>query len=169
MIQLSPTKRMPEPAPSSRWRWSTPRAAAVCGGAVVAALSFGSLAGASTAHHGASPTSAPHLRGPMTRGAQPTAGGKITTLSGDDVTLAGRNSASQTVVYSASTTFATMSGSTTSSALKVGEFITVHGTKKPDGDVDATSIMISTGPPGGPKGNPARGQRPTGVPPGERS
>jgi Domain of unknown function (DUF5666) len=173
-----PTDRMttlPTPSRSSRWRWSTTRNAALCGGALLGVLAFGGGAGASTTHTGQStgkPPSGtgtntgkpPSSHGPRTngKGMQPTAGGKITALSGDEITIATRNSTTETVTYSDSTTFRTMSGTTTAASLKVGEFIMVRGTKASNGDVTATTIMVSTGPPGNHNGKPGQGGPPKG-------
>ena len=79
--------------------------------------------------------------------ARPTVSGKITALSGDDITVETNAKTSVTVVYSSSTTFKAdpgPSGGTTSSAsaLKVGDFIGVQGTKNSDGSVTASSVMI---------------------------
>jgi len=151
---------LPTPSRSSRWRWSTTRNAALCGGALVGALAFGGVAGAATTHAGR-PAAAhgPRANG---KGLQPTAGGKITALSGDEITISTRGSTTETVVYSDSTTFKTMSGTTTAADLKVGEFITVQGTKASDGDVTATTIMVSTGPPGNHGGPAGKGGPPKG-------
>jgi hypothetical protein len=96
--------------------------------------------------------------------AKPTAAGKITALSGDDITLKGKGSTTQTVVYSSSTTFRTPSGSTSSAAaLKVGQSIGVTGTKASDGTVTASSITIGVPPAGrGPSGHPG-GKPPSGT------
>jgi hypothetical protein len=80
-------------------------------------------------------------------------------LSGDVVTLQDRDRTSQKVTYSSSTTFRTMTGSTTSSALKVGEFIMVVGTRNADGGVNAKSITVGTAPPSN-MGDHAGGNRP---------
>jgi hypothetical protein len=96
---------------------------------------------------------------------KPTAAGKITALSGDDITLKGKDSATQTVVYSSSTTFRTGSGSTTTAAdLKVGQSIAVTGTKGSDGTVTASTIVIGVPPAGrgGPSGHPG-GKPPSGM------
>jgi hypothetical protein len=109
--------------------------------------------------------------------AKPTAMGKITALSGDDITIEGRDATAETVTYSATTTFRGKSGTTTAAALKVGESIAVTGTKASDGTITATSIMIGMGnrppgggtrPPGGPGGKPptGKGGPPSGTAPG---
>jgi uncharacterized protein DUF5666 len=121
------------------------------------------VAGAATTHTGQPP--AAHGPGAHGRGAPPTAGGKITALSGDAITVATRNSTSETITYTDATTFKTRSGTTTAADLKVGELITVQGTKAASGDVNATAIMISTGPPGQPSGGkPGHGGPPNGRP-----
>ena len=104
----------------------------------------------------------------MTR---PAVSGKISALHGDDITLETKAKTAVTVVFSSSTTFGTdpgPSGSATSSAsaLKVGDFIGVQGTKNSDGTVTATSVTIGRPPqmgkggPGGGKG----GKPPSGAP-----
>jgi hypothetical protein len=105
--------------------------------------------------------------------ARPTVSGKITALHGDDVTVETNAKTSVSVVVSSSTTFTTdpgPSGGTTSSAsaLKVGDFIGVQGSKGSDGSVAASSVTIGrplhTGQrsPGGGRG--AGGQPPSGAP-----
>jgi hypothetical protein len=125
------------------------------------ALAFGGVAGAATPHAGKPPT-AHGNRPPAGNGVRPTAGGKITALSGDDITVATRNATTETIVYSSTTTFKTMSGTTTAADLKVGEFISVQGTTASSGDVTATAIMIGTGPPGNHGGKPGEGGPPKG-------
>jgi hypothetical protein len=101
---------------------------------------------------------------------QPTAGGKVTALSGDTITIQTRGGTSETVTSTSSTTFRTRSGPSNAAALKVGDFIEVQGTKESDGTVTATSIMMGTGAPGsmGPGGRHPGGQPPRGAgsPPG---
>jgi hypothetical protein len=102
--------------------------------------------------------------------AKPTAAGKITALSGDDITITNRDKTTETVVFSASTTFRNRWGTTTAAALKVGDFIAVMGTTNSDGSVTATSVMLGGPPPGrGGPGGP-RGSKPPvgkgGPPPG---
>jgi uncharacterized protein DUF5666 len=155
------TAELPTPSRSSRWRWSTTRGAALCGGAILATLSVGGIAGAATTHDARPPTSA-HGPGPNGQGQQPTASGKITVLSGDDITISTHGSGTETVTYTSTTTFESMSGKATASALKVGEFIAAQGAKASDGDVTATDIMVSSGPPGRPGGQPRRGAPPKG-------
>jgi hypothetical protein len=105
--------------------------------------------------------------------ARPTVSGKITALSGDDITVATNAKTSVTVVYSSSTTFKINpgpGGGTTSSAsaLKVGDSIGVQGTKKSDNSVTASSVTI--GRPlqmgkGGPGGSGKGGKPRSGVAP----
>jgi len=152
---------LPRPAVGSRWRWATPRRALVGGGVLAAALGLGSVAaGAVTTNSGPPSSPGQHGRPPagMTR---PTRGGKVTALSGDTVTIQTRGGTSQTVTYASTTTFRTGSGTSNSSALKVGDFIAVKGTTNSDGSVSATSIMISTNPPG-PMGQGGGGRPPRG-------
>ncbi len=144
---------LPSPRRSARWRWSTSRGALVAGGALSAAIGLGaSTAGAATSTSG--PPAGAHGQPP--NGARPTVAGKITALSGDDITVQGKNSTSTTVIVSSGTTYKTMKGanggSSTSSrsALKVGDFIAVQGTKNSDGSVTASSILFGTGLPPGP-------------------
>lgn len=88
--------------------------------------------------------------------------GRITALSGGTIALQARGKVTQRVTYSSATAFRTRSGTTSSAALKVGDFIAVQGTKTSDGSVTATSIMIGTNPPGHP--GTGTGGRPHGAP-----
>ncbi len=98
--------------------------------------------------------------------------GKVTALSGDDITVQTRGKRTTTVVYSSATTFKTMSGpggtssGASASALEVGGFIGVQGTRNSDGSVTASSIVIGTGPPPGRQRRAAPGvvRRPSGAP-----
>ena len=147
------------------------------GGVLAAVLGLGVATGGSAA--AATTTSgnsgaAAHGRPPGGM-ARPTVSGKITALNGDTITLETNAKSTVTVVYSSSTTFKTNGGAgggTTSSAsaLKVGDFIGVTGTKNSDGSVTATTVMIGQptrpgkgGPDGPGKGGPGgsgRGGRP---------
>ena len=162
---------LPQPRRGARWRWSRPRRAMAAGGALAAVLGLGvaSGAGAATATT-TSGTAGPSAHGAPPGGlARPTASGKITALSGDDITVETNAKSSVTVVYSSGTTFKTgpgPGGGTTSSAsaLKVGAFIGVTGTKNSDGSVTATSVLA--GRPaqmgqGGPGGGPNAGKPPS--------
>jgi hypothetical protein len=95
--------------------------------------------------------------------ARPTVSGKVTALNGDDITVE-TNAKSVTVVSTASTTFKAgpgPGGGTTSSAsaLKVGDFIGVQGTKNSDGSVTASSVTIGRPPQMGKGGRPGSGGR----------
>ena len=165
---------LPQPRGNARWRWSTPRRALVAGGTLAAVLGLGA-GGAGAATSGTTsgsghPPSGAHA---STGGAgpQPTVGGKVTGLSGDDITLQTQGDKSVTVVYSSSTTFKSMAGTrgsgTTSSssaaALKVGEFVGVDGTKNANGTISASSVTIGAGmPPGGRAGPPGHEGTPSG-------
>ena len=156
---------LPRPRRGARWRWSRPHRALVAGGALAAVLSLGAAtgAGAATTTSGNSGGAA-QGRPPGGGMARPTVSGKITALSGDDITVATGETTSVTVVYSSSTTFKANpgpSGGTTSSAsaLKVGDFIGVQGTKNGDGSVTATSVTIGRPQQNG-KGAPGRGSGP---------
>ncbi len=90
---------------------------------------------------------------------RPTVAGKITALSGDDITVETDTTTSVTVVSTASTKFESNPGPTggttsSASALKVGDFIGVQGTKNSDGTVTATTVMIGRAPQ---RGNGGRG------------
>ena len=109
--------------------------------------------------------------------ARPTVSGKITALNGDDITVETNAKTPVTVVSSASTTFKAdpgPGGGTTSSAsaLKVGDFIGVQGTKNSDGSVTASSVTIGRpqqmgkGGPGGGGGGGRGGKPPSGGPTG---
>ena len=112
---------LPRPHRGSRWRWSRPRQALAAGGVLAAVLGLGVATGA-----GPAPpprrraTRAPPRTGAPPGGmARPTVSGKITALSGDDITVETNAKTSVTVVYSSSTTFKTKpgpSGGTASSA-----------------------------------------------------
>jgi hypothetical protein len=165
---------LPHPRGRARWRWSTPRRAAVAGGTMAAVLGLGAgVAGATSGSTAPTSggTSSPAPNGKPPQGTRPTIGGKITALSGTSITVRTRDAGATTIDFSASTKFATFSakGSTTSSsasALKVGDFVGVIGTKESNGTVSATTIMIGTGPPGGSGARPpavgSGGARPPG-------
>src|ERR1700733_2491185 len=97
---------LPRPRRGSRWRWSRPHQALVAGGALAAVLSLGIAtgAGAATTTSGNSGGAA-HGRARGGGMARPTVSGKITALSGDDITVATNATTSVTVVYSSSTRF----------------------------------------------------------------
>jgi hypothetical protein len=157
---------LPRPQRGSHWRWSRPRQAMAAGGVLAAVLGLGiasgGAAGAATTASGNSGASS-HGRPPggTTR---PAVSGKITALSGDDITLETKAKSTVTVVYSSGTAFKTDPGpsggaTTTASALKVGVFIGVTGTKDSDGTVTATTIVIGRPAQMG-KGGPGRGDKP---------
>lgn len=164
---------LPRPRRGGSWRWSRPRHALVAGGALAAVLSLGvatgSGAGAATAPPGNSGVA---HGGPIAR---PTVAGKITALKSEDITLETNATTTVTVVASSSTAFKAdpgPGGATTSSrsALKVGDFIGVQGTKNSDGSVSATSITVGRasragkGGPGGGAGGGKGGKPPSGAP-----
>jgi hypothetical protein len=161
---------LPRPRRGSRWRWSGPRQALAAGGVLAAVLGLGlatgANAGAATTASGNTGTSAHgHPPGGMAR---PTVSGKISALQGDDITVETNAKTSVTVVFGSSTTFKANqgpSGGTTSSAsaLKVGDFIGVQGTKNSDGTVTATTVTIGRPPQmgkGGPGGRAGKGGKP---------
>jgi Domain of unknown function (DUF5666) len=157
---------LPRPRRGSRWRWSRPHHALVAGGALAAVLSLGVAtgAGAATTASGNSGGVA-HGRPPGGGMARPMVSGKITALSGEDITVETNAKTSVTVVYSSSTTFKANpgpSGGTTSSAsaLRVGDFIGVQGTENSDSSVTASSVTIGRPPQMGKGGGPSRGGRP---------
>jgi hypothetical protein len=138
---------LPRPRRDARWRWSRPRQAMAAGGVLAAVLGLGVATGAGAATTTSGDSGAAAHGAPPGGMARPTVSGKITALSGDDVTVETNAKSSVTVVYSSSTTFKTdlgPSGGATSSAsaLKVGAFIGVTGTKNSDGSVTATTVMI---------------------------
>jgi hypothetical protein len=157
---------LPRPRHGSHWRWSRPHQALVAGGALAAVLSLGFATGvgAAAATSGNSGAGS-HGRPPGGRMARPTVSGKITALHGDTVTVETNAKAAVTVVYSASTTFRAdpgPGGGTTSnaSALKIGDFISVQGTKNGDGTVTASSVTIGRPPHIGQGGGPTTGGKP---------
>jgi hypothetical protein len=155
---------IPQPSRGARWRWASSRGALVGGGVLTAILSVGATsAGASTSGHAQPPSSSAHGK-PPSGAAQPTAAGKITALSTDSITIATMSKTTEIITYSSSTTFRTRSGTSGASALAVGKFISVTGTKSSDGSVSAKSIMLGlTQPPGGgrgPGGRPGKGAPP---------
>jgi hypothetical protein len=164
---------LPRPRHGSRWRWSRPHQALVAGGALAAVLSLGVATGASAAAATTPGNSGPgaHGRPPGGGMARPTVSGKITALSGDDVTVETNAKTEVTVVYSSSTTFRAdpgPSGGATSSAsaLKIGDFVGVQGTKNSDGSVTASSVTIGRPQQSGEGGGPAKGATPpSGGPP----
>ena len=157
---------LPRPRRGSRWRWSRPHRALVAGGALAAVLSLGVATGAGAA------TTTPGNSGGAAHGrppggmARPTVSGKITALSGDDITVETNAKTTVTVVYSSSTTFKAdpgPGGGTTSSAsaLKVGDFIGVQGTKNSDSSVTASSVTIGRPQQMGKGGRPPSGGAPS--------
>jgi uncharacterized protein DUF5666 len=158
---------LPRPRRGSHWRWSRPRQALVAGGTLAAVLGLGLAAGAGAGAATTTSGAAAHGRPPGGM-ARPTVAGKITALSGDDITLQSNASTSVTVVSTSSTKFETdpgPGGGTTSSAsaLKIGDFVGVQGTRNSDGTVTATTVTI--GRParmgkGGPGGTAGRGGTP---------
>jgi hypothetical protein len=165
---------LPRPRRGARWRWSRPHQALVAGGALAAVLSLGLGTGASAgAASTAGNTGGAHGHPPAGAMTKPTVSGKISALSSDDITVETSAKASVTVTYSTSTTFKTNAGpgagsgtTSSASALKVGDFIGVQGTKNTDGSVTATSVTIGRAPQMG-KGGPA-GAGKSGAGNGER-
>lgn len=154
---------LPRPRRGSRWRWSRPHHALVAGGALAAVLSLGVAtgAGAATTASGNSGGVA-HGRPPGGGMARPTVSGKITALSGEDITVETNAKTSVTVTYSSSTTFKANPGpgaGTTSSAaaLKVGDFIGVQGTATSNSSVTASSVTIGRPQHAGKGGGPGGG------------
>ena len=167
---------LPQPRPGARWRWAAPRGALVGGGVLAAVLAVGPVAGAATNTRpdsssgtipgtGGAPPSAP-ARATGVAG-RPTVSGRITALQGDDIRLEIRTgpgpsgtgtsatTTTATVVYSDTTTFNAVSvrshttAASSPSALKVGAFVAVDGTKHGD-IIDASSVVIGGGPPAAP-------------------
>jgi hypothetical protein len=137
----------------------------VAGGTLVAVLGLSvttSAAAAANTNANATSGNSGSARGrPPTGMVRPTVAGKVTALSGNTVTVETNAKQSVTVVTSSSTTYKTNpgpNGTTTSSAsaLKVGGFIGVQGTKQTDGTVTATTVVVSRPQQMG-KGLPSRG------------
>jgi len=147
-------RALPAPRHGARWRWSTPRKTLVAGGVLASVLSLvtGTAAVGATTRPASSSSGAGPRGQPPAGTAQPTILGRISALSGADITVRTR-SETTTVVYSSATTFKTVSGprrassNSSASALKVGDFVGAQGTKNSDGTVTASSIVIGTGPP----------------------
>jgi hypothetical protein len=161
---------LPKPPRGAKWRWSAPRRMLVGSGVLAAALSLGGATVGASATSSTHPSSSQAPGQAPPRGTQPTTGGRVTGLATGAITISTRAKTTQTVTYSSATTFRTRSGSSSSLSLKVGQFVTVEGTKNADGSVTAKSIMISSAPPGrpgqGPGGRPGQGQAPkNGKPP----
>jgi hypothetical protein len=168
---------LPRPHRGSRWRWSRPRHALAAGGILAAVLGFGAATGpAAGAATTASGHSAPSAHGRLSGGmARPAVSGKITALSGNEITVQTNAKVSVTVVFGSNTTFKANpgpSGGTMSraSALKVGDFVGVQGTKNTDDTVAATTVMIGrpqmgTGGPGGGTGRSGKPPSGAGGPP----
>jgi hypothetical protein len=104
---------------------------------------------------GAGTTGGTHGPRPTAGLGKPTVGGKIIALSDNDITVQTRDKKSTTVAYTSGTQFKVLTGGTTTatssaSALKVGEFIGVQGTKRTDGSVTASAVVVSGALPPGP-------------------
>ena len=175
-----PLAALPRPGRGARWRWSAPRRALVGGGILATVLSLGTVAAAAGTTSastrprlppggapGKSGTAGPTGPGSATTGGiRPTVAGRITELHGHDIVVAapggpGRsNAATTTVVYSATTSFKAVSSksgtatASSSSALKVGDFVAVRGTRHGN-TVTASAVVVGGGPPAAP---PRRGR-----------
>src|ERR1700723_47202 len=111
--------KLPHPAKGSRWRWATSRNSVIGGSIVVMALGLGSV-GAGAAAPSAGTTTSPRAHGQPPAGmGRPTALGQVTALSGHTITIQTRDTSSETVTYTSSTNFRTMSGPSNPAALKV--------------------------------------------------
>jgi len=163
------TSELPTPRRGACWRWSSRRKALVAGGAMATVLGLGaSAAGAATSSSG--PPAGAHGQ-PPAGAARPTVGGKVTAVSGNDVTVQTRQDTTTTVVVSSATSYKTAtrpggaSSTASASALKVGDFIGVQGTRESGGTVTASSIVISnSAPPGSPAGRVKGGRPPADAP-----
>jgi Domain of unknown function (DUF5666) len=164
--QLATTtgRELPAPRRGARWRWSTPRKTLVTGGVLASVLSLvtGTAAVGATRTPASSSNGAGPRRQPPAGAARPTVLGRISALSGADITVQ-TSGEKTTIVSTPATSFKTMSGPSgasthsSASALRVGDFIGAQGTENSDGTVTASSIVISTGPP--PAGPGARQER----------
>ncbi len=174
---------LPAPRTTSRWRWA-PRTALVGGSVVAVALALGTgAAGAATSTgtpaHGATGRPPAGAAGHSPLGnVKPTVVGTVTAVGNDRVTLrtmgppnsSNASATHQTVVvtYDAATTRHTLRGTSSSSALTVGEFVVVVGTRQHDGTVAATALYAGAaprGPGGSGTGRPPSGTGPGGAPP----
>jgi len=104
-------RALPAPRHGARWRWSTPRKTLVAGGVLASVLSLvtGTAAVGATTRPASSSSGAGPRGQPPAGTAQPTILGRISALSGADITVRTR-SKTTTVVYTSATTFKTMSG-----------------------------------------------------------
>ncbi|HEX4128370.1 MAG TPA: hypothetical protein VHX67_12370 [Acidimicrobiales bacterium] len=141
---------LPRPRQGARWRWSLPGRALAAGGALAAVLGLGVTTGAGAATTTGQTGAAARGRPPGAM-ARPTVSGTITALNGDDVTVVTTAKSAVTVVTTSSTSVITNpgpGGGTTSgaSALKVGGFIGVTGTRDGDGTLTAKTITIGRPP-----------------------
>jgi Domain of unknown function (DUF5666) len=159
---------LPRPRHGSRWRWSRPHQALVASGALAAVLGLGVAtgvsAGAATTTPGNTGAAAPG-RPPGGGMARPTVSGRITALSGDDITLETNAKTTVTVVYSSGTTFKADPGpgggtASRAAALKIGDFIGAQGTKNGDGSVTASSVTIGRPQQMGQGAGPGQGGKP---------
>ncbi len=83
-------------------------------------------------------------------------GGKVTTISGDTITLTTMADKTVTVTVTPSTVFKDGSTTSTQSALKKGDIAMVSGSTSSDGTVTATTVTFGNAPNGAP-GTPPSG------------
>lgn len=81
--------------------------------------------------------------------------GRVTAVSGSTLTLLTFAGSSVTVDTTAATVYASPSGSTSPSAVAVGDVVTAEGHAASDGTVTATELFVGNPPAGGPAGGPA--------------
>ena len=85
----------------------------------------------------------------------PTAGGVVTKVEGNDITIKGRDGAASVIHVSSSTTYKTWGRTTASLAdVTVGDIVMADGTRRSDGSLDAVGVFVG----------PARHAKPPTVP-----
>ena len=129
---------LPAPRATSRWRWATAGRTVIGGSVLAAVLAVGSGAASAATTHPATGSSHPKGPGGAPGGGpfgtfKATTSGRVTTISGSTITLTGRGGATKTVTFTASTDFRTPTGTSSSSALAVGDLVAVRGTTEADG------------------------------------
>jgi hypothetical protein len=87
------------------------------------------------------------------------AGGKLTAINGNTLTVTNREGENQTIVVTASTKYNRNREDATLSSFQVGDFISARGAKDANGQFVAEQIFGGDKPPQGPGGPGGRGPR----------